>query len=75
MAALDDTDSGALPGSNFLLHFFFRPVSDYHFSRNTHSGHNMTELAISVCSLVFIHEVHVDRVIWDFHVVLRMQVE
>ena len=72
VAALDDTDCGALPCGNFFLNVFLRPVADNDFSWDSHTCHDMSVLAVAVSGLIQVHEVHVDGVIWNLHVVLCM---
>ena len=40
-----------------------------------HACYYVAELAVAVCALIQVHEVHVDCVPWNFLVELRMQVE
>ena len=42
---------------------------------NAHTGYDMTPLAISMSSLILIHEIHIDRVIRKLLIVLRMQMQ
>ena len=73
MAALHDSDCGTHPGCQSLLYFLVSPVSDDDFSLDSHTGNNMTVLSATMCRLVLIHEIHVDRVIWDFFIKLCVQ--
>ena len=72
MAALDHADCGAHPGSDLLLYHRIRPVSDNHFALDSHTGHDMTVLSVTMRRLVFIHEIHIDGIIWDLFIELCM---
>ena len=75
MAALDHAYSRAHPGADLLLYIFVSPVSDDHLALNAHTGEDMSILTAAVGRLVLVHEIHVDGIIWDFTVKLRVKVE
>ncbi len=61
------------PLCNLLDHVRILPMADYNLALNTHAAHNMTILAVTVRRLVLIHKVHINRVIWNLLVKLRME--
>ena len=73
MAALHDSDCGTHPRCQSLLYFLVSPVSDDDFSLDSHTGNDMSILSSTMSRLVLIHEIHVDRVIWDFFIKLCVQ--
>ena len=75
MAAFHDTDCSAHPGSDLFLHFFRCPVSDNNFTDNSHTGYDMSIFTVAMSRLIFIHKVHINRIIWNFFIELRMQMQ
>ena len=73
MTAFHDSDCGTHPGCQSLLYFLISPVSDDYFSLDSHTGNNMTVLSATMCRLVLIHEIHIDRVIRNFLIELCVQ--
>ena len=73
MAAFHDSDCSTHPGCQSLLNFLVSPVSDDNFSLDSHAGNDMSILSSTMSRLVLIHEIHVDRVIWDFFIKLCVQ--
>src|SRR5215469_4624190 len=61
------------PGRDFLLRGFLPPEADDNFSTNTHPGQDEAVFAVPVCSLIHVHEVHVNRVPRKIAIELRMQ--
>ena len=47
----------------------------HHLAAQTHAGADVSELAVAMCALVEVHEVHVDVVPWNLLVVLCVEVE
>ena len=72
MAALYNTDCSAHPGCNLLTNSLAGPVSNNNLTLNTHTCYHMAPLAVAVCGLVLVHEIHVDAVIRNFLVKLCM---
>ena len=75
MAAFYNTNCGTHPGTDFFLNCFIFPISYYDFTFHTKTAENMTILTVTVCRLVLIHEIHVDRIIWNLTVELCVQVK
>ena len=75
VTALHDTDRGAHPGCDALLYLTIFPISYDDLALDAHSGHDMAVLTVAVCSLVLIHEVHVDRIIRDLLIELGVQMK
>ena len=73
MAAFHDADCGTHPRCQSLLNLLISPVSDDNFSLDSHAGNDMTILSSTMSRLVFIHEIHINCVIWYFLVKLCMQ--
>ena len=73
MATFHDTNCSTHPGCQTLLNFFVCPVSCDDFTLDSHAGYHMAKLTSAVCGLVLIHEVHINGVIWDFHIELCMK--
>jgi len=63
MAALHHADCRAHPGCDPLLHLSVCPVSDNDLALDAHAAHDVAILTVSVRGLVFIHKVHVDRIV------------
>ena len=72
MRRLHHTHSGAHPRSKLPLHALIRPVADNHLSLNSHAAHNMPILPAAMRRLVLIHKIHVNRVVGNLTVKLRM---
>ena len=75
MAAFDDSHCRTHPGCDLLLYLFIGPVPHHNFSLDSHTGKNVAELPPSVSRLIFIHKIHIDRVIRNLHIELCMQME
>ena len=75
VAALHDTDSGAHPGCNALLHPAVIPVADDYLALDAHTGHDVAVLTVTVCGLVLVHEVHIDRIVRNLFVELCMKMK
>ena len=75
MAALHDTDRGAHPGCDTLLHLAVIPVADDHLALNAHAGHDVAILTVAVCGLVLVHEIHIDRIVRNLFVELCMKMK
>ena len=75
VTSVGNTYCHASPNGNFLLSLFALPVAANHLAGNTHTGADMTELNITVSTLVQVHEVHIHRFPGDFSVKLSVEVE
>ena len=75
MAALYNTNCCAHPAADLLLKLFVRPVTNYNLALNAHTCYHMAKLSVTMCGLVLIHEIHIDCVIWNFHVKLSMKMK
>ena len=73
MAALYDTDSGTHPACDFLYDNRIRPVTDNNLALDPHAAYDMAVFTVAVCRLVFVHEIHVDGIVWNLLVKLCMQ--
>ena len=73
MRALEHADCHVHPGSQLFHHCLVFPVTGNDLSLDAHSGDDMAVLSSAVSRLVLIHEVHVDRLIGDFLIVLCME--
>ena len=65
----------AHPDGNFMLRLGILPIAHDHFAADTHTGADVSELAVAMSRLVEVHKVHVHRVPRNFAVELRMQME
>ena len=72
MAALYDADCGAHPACDLVNDYRITPVSDNDLTLHTHTAYDMTILSVSMCRLVFIHEIHINGIIWKFLIELCM---
>ena len=54
--------------------FGYAAIANYNFTLNAHTCYHMTKLSVTMCGLVLIHEIHIDCVIWNFHVKLHASV-
>ena len=72
MAALHDAHRGSHPGADRRLHRTLIPETDDNLSLNAHSRHHVAEFPVSVSGLVLIHEIHVNGVIGNLLIKLRM---
>ena len=65
----------AHPDSDFMLRSGVLPITYDNFAADTHTGADVSELAVAVSRLVEVHKVHVHRIPRNFAVELRMQME
>ena len=75
VAALHQADGRAHPGGDALLHALVAPMAGDHLALDAHAGDDVAVLAVAVRGLVFVHKVHVDGVVGNFLVELRVQVQ
>ena len=61
------------PGCEFVGDIFVLPESDDYLPPHASAAGEKSKLAIAVCRLIQIHEVHVDRRPWQLAVELRVQ--
>ena len=72
MGRFHNADCSPHPVRNLLLYFFIVPMPNYDFPLNPHTAYNMPIFPVAVSRLVFIHKVHINRVIRDFFIKLCM---
>ena len=65
----------AHPDGDFMLRGGILPITHDNFAADTHTGADVSELAVAMSRLVEVHKVHVHRVPRNFAVELRMQME
>ena len=70
VAAFNHPYCGTHPGSYSLLHFFVVPEAYNHLALHSHAANNVTVFSVSVSRLVFVHEIHINGIIWNFSVKL-----
>ena len=75
VAALHQADGRAHPGGDALLHARVAPMAGDNLALDAHAGDDVAVLAVAVRGLVFVHEVHVDGVVGNLLVELRVQVQ
>ena len=73
MTAFHNSNCRPHPGCDLFLYFSVRPVSYDYFAFNSHSGNNMSVFSVSMCRLILIHKIHVDRIIRYFLIKLCMK--
>ena len=72
---ISHTGSHTSPNGNLLLSLFILPVAANHLTGNAHTGADMTELDVTVSTLVQVHEIHVDLIPGDLSVILCVEME
>ena len=75
VVGISHTGSHTCPDGNLLLGVLVLPVAADHLAGNAHTGADMSELDITVSTLVEVHEVHVHGLPGDLSVVLCVEVE
>ena len=73
-AAFHNAHRGAHPGGDAPAHALIAPVPRDDLAGQAHAGNDVPVLAPAVGGLVFVHEVHVDVIIWNGFIKLGMQV-
>ena len=58
-------DGGLHPAADAGLHVLVLPVTGDDLARLAESGSDEAVLAVAVCSLIKVHEVHVDLFVWN----------
>ena len=51
------------------------PVADDNLALDAHTGYDVAVLTVTVCGLVLVHEVHIDRVVRNLFVELCMKMK
>lgn len=64
-------DGGLHPAADAGLHVLVLPVTGDDLARLAESGSDEAVLAVAVCSLIKVHEVHVDLFVGNLAVILR----
>ena len=75
VAALHQTHGRAHPVRHALLHALVAPMAGDHLALDAHAGDDVAVFAVAMGGLVLVHEVHVDGVVGDLLVELRVQVQ
>ena len=75
IVSISNTSSYAGPNGNLFLSSLVLPVSANHLAGNAHTGADVSELDIAMCTLVQIHEVHVHCLPGNLGIVLSVEVE
>ena len=75
VAALDHADRRAHPGADLFLNVRILPVSHDDLPLHAKAAEDVSVLSVSMRRLVLVHEVHVNGVIWNLAVELRMEVK
>ena len=70
-----DADGGLHPAADAGLHVLVLPVAGDDLARLAESGSDEAVLAVAVCSLIKVHEVHVDLFVGNLAVILRGKVQ
>ena len=65
----------AHPDADLVLRLLILPVSYYDLAAQAHACADVSELAVAVCRLVEVHEIHIHRIPRNLAVVLSVEVE
>ena len=60
------------PGSNIFNHSFILPMAYHYFPIFAHAAYHKTKFAVTMCRLIQVHEIHINRSPWNFSIVLCM---
>src|SRR5690606_1924375 len=66
---------GSRPGTDLLLNSGFFPITGNYFSSETHAAHHETKFTVVMCTLVQVHEIHINSGPGDIAIELGMQVK
>ena len=75
IVSISNSCSNTCPYGNLLLSLCALPVTYYNFTCYTHTSTDMSELDITMCRLVEVHEVHVDRIPRKLSIILSVEVK
>src|SRR5690554_7556759 len=63
----------AHPYRDALLRFGILPMPYHHFARATHTGGDVTKFTVAMCTLIQVHEIHIDLIPGNLLVELGME--
>ena len=75
MTALKNTYGCTHPGTDSVLCGFVFPVAHDHLTFHMETGKNMTVFSVTVSCLILIHKIHINGIVWDFTIILCMQMK
>ena len=75
MAAFNHADCCTHPRTDSFLCIFILPISHYNLAALVQTCENVSELTVSVCCLIFIHEIHIDCIVWNLAIKLCMEMK
>ncbi len=73
--SIGPTCTNTHPDGNFVLSSFVFPIADHHFTGFAKTTGDMSKFAVSVCTLIQIHKIHVHGIPRYLFVVLGMQMQ
>ena len=75
VVSIGNTGTSTCPDCNAALRFLCLPIATYDLARYAHTGTDVSELNITMSTLIGVHEVHVHGVPGNFCIILRVEVE
>ena len=75
IVSISYSSSNTSPYSNLLLSLCALPVTYNDLTCHTHASTDMSELDITMCRLVEVHEVHVDRIPRKVSIILSVEMK
>ena len=72
MAAFYNAHCGTHPGCNLSCYNRICPMSNNNFSVYFHTAYNVSIFTITMCRLVFIHEIHINGIVRKLFIKLGM---